>query len=115
MALLEMSGTVPHPATGIHRQVLSQHSWNGVQSAHPCLHHWEGVRVGSDSAGCPRGERASSLVGVDSFGGCKRALVRPRSSSENDQTAGVVEHHPFLMRQGVGAEDTGVGANTGAQ
>ena len=36
----------------------------------------------------------------------------PRSSSENDQTTGVVEHDPFLMRQGVGTEDTGVGAVT---
>jgi len=61
------------------------------------------------------GGRASSLVGVDSVGSCKRALVKPRSSSENDQTTGVIEHEPFLTRQSVGAEDTGVGAITGVR
>jgi hypothetical protein len=42
----------------------------------------------------------------------KGALVEPRSSSQNDQTTGVVEYDPFLMRQGVGGEDTGDGAIT---
>ena len=45
----------------------------------------------------------------------KGSWSSPRSSSENDQTTCVVEYHPFLMGQSVGAEDTGDGAVTGAQ